>query len=260
MSTKGTLRLKDKVSIITGGAEGIGKSYVLRFAEEGSRVVVADINITAANALVESLKREGKLALALKTDVSKLTDTQEMARKTIEKFGRIDILLNNAAVAGRVKLPRATVVDLDPGEWDRVISVNLKGTFLCAKAVIPSMMAQMSGKIINIASDLAFDAGAPKMTPYIASKGGVMAFTRALAREVGDYTINVNCIAPGSTWSEDPENKEALANRQVVIPLRAFKRLQYPEDIVGTAVFLASSDSDFITGQSIVVNGGIFMH
>jgi 3-oxoacyl-[acyl-carrier protein] reductase len=98
------------------------------------------------------------------------------------------------------------------------------------------------------------------MTPYIASKGGVMAFTRALAREVGDYSINVNCIAPGSTWSEDPGNKEALANRQSVVPLRALKRLQYPEDVVGTAVFLASSDSDFITGQTIVVNGGIFMH
>ncbi len=260
MGTTGTMRLKDKVSIITGGAEGIGRSYVLRFADEGSRVVVADINIAAANTLVESLKREGKDAMAVKTDVSKLADTQEMARKTIEQFGRIDILVNNAAVAGRVALPRTTVVDLNPDEWDRVIAVNLKGTFLCAKAVLPSMIAQKSGKIINIASDLAFDAGAPKMTSYIASKGGVMAFTRALAREVGDYTINVNCIAPGSTLSEDPDNKEALANRNIVIPLRAFKRLQYPEDVVGTAVFLASADSDFITGQTIVVNGGIFMH
>ena len=252
-------RLQDKVSIVTGGAQGIGRSFSLRFAEEGSRVVVADINIDVANALAESLKKDGKDALALKTDVSKLADTQEMAKRTIDHFGKIDILVNNAAMCGRVKMSKGSILELDPDEWDKLMTINVKGQFLCSRAVLPWMIKQKSGKIINMTSDTVFFPN-PNMLHYITSKGAALALTRALAKEVGDYNINVNCIAPGSTFSEDPDNEEAIKNRASVVSERVLKRVQYPEDITGTAVFLASSDSDFITGQTIVVNGGIVMH
>lgn len=253
------MRLKDKVSIITGGAEGIGKSYVVGFAREGAKVVIADINLGAANVLANTLRKEGKEALAIKTDVSSLESTEEMVRKTIERFGRIDILVNNAAMYIRVKLSVVPIYELDPDEWDRAMAVNLKGVFLCSKAVFPPMMKQGGGKIINITSNLAL-TGRANMAHYVASKGGVISLTRSLAREGGDYNINVNCIAPGSTLSEDPKDPAALEFRKQVVPLRAIKRVEYPDDLVGAAIFLASSDSDFITGQTIVVDGGRIMH
>jgi 3-oxoacyl-[acyl-carrier protein] reductase len=252
-------RLQDMVAIITGGAQGIGMSFSLRFAREGAKVVIADININAANKLVESLAGEGLEALAIKTDVSSIEDTLAMANKTVDAFGKIDILINNAAMAGRVKMSQVSILELDPVEWDRLMAVNVKGFFLCSRAVLPWMMNQKSGKIINMISDTVFLPN-PNMLHYITSKGAGLAFTRALAKEVGDYNINVNCIAPGSTFAEDPTNKEAIVNRSKTVPQRALKRVEYPEDLTGTAVFLASSDSDFITGQTIVVNGGIVMH
>jgi NAD(P)-dependent dehydrogenase (short-subunit alcohol dehydrogenase family) len=182
-----------------------------------------------------------------------------MAKKTLERFGKIDILLNNAAMCGRVKMSKISVLDLDPDEWDKMMTINVKGQFLCAKAVLPAMMKQKSGKIINMTSDTVFLSN-PNMTHYTTSKGAIYAFTKCLAMEVGDYNINVNSIAPGSPFSEDPDNEIAAKNRAIVVPMRAIKRIQYPEDITGTAVFLATADSDFITGQVIVVNGGIVMH
>lgn len=253
------MRLKDKVAIITGGAEGIGKSYALGFAREGAKIVIADINLPAANALADTLKKQGTEALALKTDVSVLRDTEEMAKKTAEQFGRIDVLVNNAALYVRMKLSRVPLHQIDPAEWDKVMAVNLTGVFLCCRAVLPHMIKQKAGKIINIASGLAFSS-VPNMTHYIASKGGVVSLTRALAREVGDYNINVNCIAPGSTFSEEPTNLAAVEFRKKDLHLRAIKRVEYPDDLVGTAIFLASPDSDFITGQTIVVDGGAVMH
>ena len=253
------MRLKDKVSIITGGAEGIGKSYVIGFAREGAKVVIADINLATANVLADTLRKEGREALAIKTDVSSVESTEEMVRKTIERFGRIDILVNNAAMYIRVKLSVVPVYELDPDEWDRAMAVNLKGVFLCSRAVFPPMMKQGRGKIINITSNLAF-TGRANMAHYVASKGGVIGLTRTLAREGGDYNINVNCIAPGSTLSEDPKDPTALEFRKQAVPLRAIKRVEYPDDLVGAAIFLASSDSDFITGQTIVIDGGRIMH
>jgi 3-oxoacyl-[acyl-carrier protein] reductase len=255
----GSKRLQDNVAIITGGAQGIGMSFSLRFAREGAKVVIADINIDAANKLVESLAGEGFEALAVKTDVSRIEDTLEMANKTVDAFGKIDILVNNAAMAGRVKMSQVSILELDPNEWDRLMAVNVKGFFLCSRAVLPWMMNQKSGKIINMVSDTVFLPN-PNMLHYITSKGAGLAFTRALAKEVGDFNINVNCIAPGSTFAEDSTNKEAIVNRSKTVSQRALKRIEYPEDLTGTAVFLASSDSDFITGQTIVVNGGIVMH
>jgi len=253
------MRLDNKIAIVTGGAHGIGKSLAMGFAKEGAKVVVSDIDLVAANSLAETLANEGKEALAIKIDVSSLEDTEEMARKTIEHFGRIDILVNNAAVYMRVKASRVPVWELNPDEWNQVIAVNLTGVFLCSRSVLPHMIKQRVGKIINIGAAHAL-AGVANFSHYVASKGGVISLTKAVARECGDYNINVNCIVPGSVLSEESVDEAVLEFRKQEVPFRAIKRMEYPDDLVGTAIFLASSDSDFITGQSIVVDGGRIMH
>jgi len=257
------MRLKDKVAIITGGAQGIGKSYAMGFADEGAKVVIADINLEAAKATAETIRERGGQALAIRTDVSSLEDTQEMVRKTVERFGRVDILVNNAAIFGRVPISRAApFYELELSEWDRTWEVNVKGIFLCCRAVFPHMKAQGGGKIINISSTQFYRGGSPylKYAHYVAQKGAIIGLTRALARELGEYNINVNCIAPGSTFSEEPTDTAALERRKKAAERRAIKRVEYPDDLVGTAVFLASSDSDFVSGQTIVVDGGDIMH
>jgi len=254
------VRLEAKVAIITGGAHGIGRSFAMAFGYEGAKVVIADINLAAASETVDALKKNGIESLSIETDVSSPESTEEMARQTVKRFGRIDILVNNAAVLASYSASRgAPFYEIDLNEWDQVISVNLKGTFLCTRAVFPYMKEQAGGKIINMASSTFF-WGPATMAHYIASKGGVIGLSRTLATELGQYQINVNCIAPGSTFSEDPTNKEALEFRKLLVRRRIIKRLEYPEDLVGTAIFLASSDSDFITGQTIVVDGGQIMH
>ena len=255
---KGT-RLEGKVAIVTGGAQGIGRAYALGMANEGAKLIIADVNLQAAEVTASDIQAKDGEALALETDVSSVQSTQEMAKTTAERFGGIDILINNAAVFGRVKISKMPFYELDVDEWDRVMAVNLKGAFLCCRAVFPYMKAQGGGKIINISSVQFFRAGG-LYAHYTASKGGIIGLTRALARETGEYNINVNCIAPGSTFSEDPSDKAALEFREQAIARRAIKRVAYPEDLVGTAIFLASSDSDFITGQTILVDGGIIMH
>ena len=252
------MRLKDKVAIVTGGANGIGKAYCLGLAREGAKIVIADIDEKAAAITVKEITAGGGKALAVKTDVSSPENTLEMAKTTSSAFGRIDILVSNAAFYMRPSLTIAPFNQLDIKEWDRVMEVNLKGTFLCARAVFPYMKAQKAGKIINITSDTFF-MGRKHMAHYVASKGGVIGLTRVLANELGEYNINVNCIAPGSTFSEDPGDLEGLERRKQILPLRALKRVEYPEDLVGTVIFLASSESDFITGQTIAVNGGMSM-
>lgn len=252
------MRLKNKVAIITGAAEGIGKAYSLGFIREGAKVVIADINLRAAIALEKAIIKRGGEALANRTDVSKLEDVQEMVQKTVERFGQVDILLNNAAMYLRNRALKRTTWEMDPREWEKVISVNLTGIFLCCREVLPHMIKRKSGKIINIASSLAF-LGTTRFTHYVASKGGVVSFTRALAREVGEYNINVNTLCPGYTLSGDPK---ALTEeeRRIEVSSRAFKRAEYPEDLVGTAIYLASADSDMMTGQALVVDGGNMMH
>jgi len=260
------MRLKNKVAIVTGGAQGIGKAYVLGFSREGAKVVIADINIEAANKTAEEVLKNGGEALAIKTDASSVEDTQEMVRKTIDRFGRIDILVNNAAIFGRVRMKIGPFDELEMSEWDRSWDVNVKGPFLCCRAVFPYMKNQRAGKIINISSSLFHKGGNPyfKQTHYVAQKGAIIGLTRALAREMGEHNINVNSISPGYTNSFDPADTFALASVEslkMAAQRRAIKRneLEYPEDLVGTAIFLASSDSDFVTGQNIVVDGGDVM-
>ena len=256
------MRLKDKVAIVTGGAQGIGKSYAIGFGQEGAKVVIADINLDAARETVQNIQEKAGQALAVKTDVSSVEETQEMTRKTVERFGRIDVLLNNAAVFGRVPISHVPFYELELKEWDRTWDVNVKGCFFCCRAVFPHMKAQGKGKIINISSTMFFQGGTKylRYAHYVAQKGAIIGFTRAIARELGEYNINVNCIAPGGTFSEDPADTGALEKRKKAAEQRAISRVEYPEDLVGTAVFLASSDSDFITGQTIVVDGGAIMH
>jgi 3-oxoacyl-[acyl-carrier protein] reductase len=252
------MRLKDKIAIITGAGEGIGKAYSLGFVREGAKVVIADINFRAAQALEEAIAKQGGEVLATRTDVSDLKDVEEMVQKTIERFGRVDILLNNAGMYLRNRAARSKTWEMDPVDWEKVISVNLTGVFLCCRAVLPHMIKLKRGKIINVASSLAF-IGVPQFAHYVASKGGVVSFTRALAREAGEYNINVNTLCPGYTLSGDPESLTD-EERQVEIPSRALKRAEFPDDLVGTAIYLASEDSDMMTGQALVVDGGNIMH
>ena len=253
------MRLKDKVTIITGAAHGIGKAYARRFADEGAHVVIADIDAAGSEAVANAILEAGGSAWARSTDVRSLADLQGLMQETVKKFGCVDVLLNNAAIYVTENLWKGAVEDLEIDEWDRVIEVNLKGVFLCSKAVIPIMKEQRSGKIINIASGTFF-SGSGNMPHYTSAKGGVVALTRVMARQLGQYGINVNCMTPGSTMSEENISQDVLKRREGSIDKRAFRRVETPADIVGTALFLASSDSDFITGQLLVVEGGGVMH
>jgi 3-oxoacyl-[acyl-carrier protein] reductase len=253
------MRLKDKVTIITGAAHGIGKAYARRFAEEGAHVVIADSDAEAGQATAKAITDSGALAWSRTTDVRNFLNVQGLMQDTAKKFGRIDVLLNNAAIYVTQKLWKGPVEELALEEWDRVMEVNLKGVFLCSKAVIPIMKQQKSGKIINIASGTFF-SGSGNMPHYTTAKGGVVALTRVMARQLGEWGINVNCMTPGSTMSEEAVSEEVLKRREGSMDKRAFRRIETPADIVGTALFLASSDSNFITGQLLVVEGGGIMH
>ncbi len=251
------MRLKGKVAIITGGARGIGKACGLRFAEEGARIVIADV-LDGTPAKDEIVKQGGE-AIALHTDVSDQESTKEMARAAVERFGSIDILMNNAGVFA--DLSKKPFFEISSEEWDRVLGINLKGMFHCCKAVYPQMKKQGKGKIINVASSTFFQ-GVPYFLHYVSSKGGVIALTRALAREVGDSGIGVNAIAPGLTSSEAVRGNRMYPEEylKAAAGSRCFKRPEVPEDLTGTAVFLASDDSNFLTGQTINVDGGVTFH
>ena len=253
------MRLKDKVAIITGAAHGIGKAYARKFAEEGAHVVIADIDAKGGEATAKALLDAGGSAWARATDVTNFANVEGLMRESVEKYGKIDVLLNNAAIYVTQKLWKGPVEELALDEWDRVIEVNLKGVFLCSKAAIPIMKRQRQGKIINIASGTFF-SGSGNMPHYTTAKGGVVALTRVMARQLGEFGINVNCVTPGSTMSEESVSEDVLKRREGSMDKRAFKRVETPADIVGTALFLASADSDFITGQLLVVEGGGIMH
>jgi 3-oxoacyl-[acyl-carrier protein] reductase len=249
--------LKDKVVIVTGGAHGIGRAYCLGFAQAGANVVIADIDeASAARVAAEIIKDFAAPSLAVGTDVSNESSTKEMAARALERFGHIDVLINNAAVFSVVPMNRGKIETIDPLEWDRLMAVNLRGLFFCCRAVLPSMRKQKSGKIITVASGTVF-AGAPGRIHYVTSKAATIGFTRTLAREVGDDHINVNCLAPGNTLSEENPTEQMVKFRESSVALRALKRIQMPNDVVGAMLFLASPLSDFITGQTINVDGGI---
>ena len=249
-------RLTGKVIIVTGGANGIGRAYVESLAREGANLVIADVDESSGQELAESLAAAGAQAIAITTDISELADVERMTRETADRFGRIDGLVNNAAFYQRPDImARVPFEQIPLDEWDKMMSVNLRGTFLCCRSVVPFMKLEGSGKIVNISSSTIYYGG-NYAAHYITSKAGIIGLTRALARELGNHHINVNAIAPGLTMSiEDPPEIVKISNAQRV-QLRSMTREQLPSDLVGSVIFLLSSDSDFMTGQTMVIDGG----
>jgi 3-oxoacyl-[acyl-carrier protein] reductase len=250
--------LRGRVIIVTGGAVGIGKVYSEALCASGARVVIGDIAAEAGEHLADCLKQSGSDAIFLRTDISDDAATVRLAQTAVEQFGGIDGLINNASTMS--SLARRSWLEIPIAEWDRVMAVDLRGLFLCCRAVVPHMQRRRKGKIVNITSTRVFE-GLPHRLHYTTAKGGVISFSRALAREVGPDNICVNVVAPGRTMSEtqiatsDPRHLGDNSDLQ-----RAFARPQLPDDLVGTVMFLLSEASDFITGQTIVVDGGKVMH
>jgi 2-hydroxycyclohexanecarboxyl-CoA dehydrogenase len=248
------MELEGKVAIVTGAGQGIGKAIALRLSKEGASVAVVDLNPDTAEATAREITGAGGKAIAIKADVSNSAQVNEMAKQVVSELGTVDILVNNAAFVA--DLPQK-FIDETEDYWDRVIAVCLKGNILCSRAVLDTMIEKQSGKIVNISSD-AGRVGQSGQTVYSATKGGIISFSKALAREVARYKINVNCVSPGATdtpaFQKNPEPvKEAVPKG---IPLR---RIAKPEDIASAVAFFCSSDADYMTGQVLSVSGGYTM-
>jgi NAD(P)-dependent dehydrogenase (short-subunit alcohol dehydrogenase family) len=247
-------RLDGKVAIVTGGARSIGAAFAKGMAAEGAKIAIADIS--SADEVLGIIKQAGGEAMAIETDVTDEASCQNMVAETVAAYGKLDILVANAGLWVHLERQCATEIEVDT--WDRVMSVNIRGVWLSAKAAIPAMKENGYGKIINLTSGRAFKGGVG-MLHYDASKGAVISMTRSLAREWGDAGIRVNAIAPGAV---DTEISVSLADdaqraRREKLPLsRAIKRAEDPDDLVGTCLYLASSASDFMTGNTIIVDGG----
>ncbi len=248
-------RLAGRAAIVTGGARGIGAHYCRALAEAGARVMIADIADGGALAAEIAAAHGADMVASHVFDVSEEAQVAALVASTLDRFGQIDILVNNAAVYST--LPPVKVTDIDTALWDKVMAVNVRGPFLMVKHTAPHMIARKSGKIVNIASGTAYK-GLPDFLHYVTSKGAVVSFTRALSRELGAHNICVNTLAPGLILSETGlENTAHLeASRAPVIASRAIKRDGYPRDLLGALVFLASGESDFVTGQTVAVDGG----
>lgn len=252
------MAIEDRVVIVTGGGKGIGRVYCTRFAEAGAKVVVADIDGEANEQTAAEITAAGGAAVAVATDVADEEAAELMAATAIESFGRIDALVNNASLMS--VLPRRAWHEIPIDEWDRVMEVNLRGIFLCCRAVFPQMQKQNKGKIINISSGR-FWEGTPNRLHYSTSKAGVIGLTRSLAREVGEFNIAVNAVTPGFTLSDTQVASSGdYARQNAPDEQKAIKRHQYPEDLVGTVMFLISDASDYLSGQTINVDGGRNMH
>jgi NAD(P)-dependent dehydrogenase (short-subunit alcohol dehydrogenase family) len=246
------MRLSGKVAVITGGAAGIGFAYARRFIAEGARVVVADV--ADPGAAVDKLDATGR-ALGVRADVSDAGSVRAMVEAALARFGRIDVLVNNAAVFATLK-PQP-FDEIPDAEWDRVMAVNVKGVWNCACAVVPAMRAQGGGRIVNVASAIVAK-GTAMLMHYVTSKGAVVAMTRALARELGPDRITVNAVAPGLIMSDTVQANPDITAFQAtaVMQARSLRRDAFPDDVEGTVVFLASDDSAFMSGQTLIVDGG----
>jgi NAD(P)-dependent dehydrogenase (short-subunit alcohol dehydrogenase family) len=246
------MRLAGKVAVVTGGAAGIGFAYARRFLAEGAKVVVADVAdpVAAAGKL-----GAGDRVLGVGTDVSDAASVRAMVDAAVARFGRIDVLVNNAAVFATLKPQPFDAIP--EAEWDRVMAVNVKGIWNCARAVVPVMRAQGGGRIVNVASAIVAK-GTAMLLHYVTSKGAVVAMTRALARELGPAGITVNAVAPGLILSDTVQANPDITDFQLdaIMRARSLKREAFPDDVEGTVVFLASDDSAFMSGQTLVVDGG----
>ena len=246
-------RLEQRIAIVTGAGQGIGRAIALGLAREGARVVIADVNEESASTVKNEIEAGGGGALVIRTDVSNEISVRAMAKKSLEEFGRVDILVNNAGI-----FPTSSVEEMREEDWDRVIGTNLVGAFLCARAVVPKFLEQGTGRIISLTSGRAFQ-GAKNGAHYAASKAGIIGFSKSLALELAPHGITVNVICPGITDTAQPrghQTEEQMYAQGQRIPLG---RIGQPEDLVGPAVFLASDAAAFVTGQTILVNGGSIM-
>jgi NAD(P)-dependent dehydrogenase (short-subunit alcohol dehydrogenase family) len=247
------VKLEGKVALVTGAAQGIGHAIATGLAAEGARIIVADL------ARAEEAAAGFPDGVGLTVDVSSQEDVARMAEEAVERCGRIDVLINNAGLYASLAMRPFDQIPLE--EWRRVMDVNVASMFLACRAVVPGMREQGGGKIVNISSGTPF-RGVPFLLHYVTSKGAIVAFTRALAKELGKDGILVNCVAPGFTMSAGveahPEVVEKL--RDVSVAARTIQRDQVPEDVVGATVFLCGPDSDFVTGQTIVIDGGQYFH
>lgn len=247
-------RFEDRVAIVTGGAGAIGAAYCRGFAAEGAAVVVADLADTTE--LVAELGEGGNKAIGLAVDIADKDSTEDMAKTVLAELGRIDVLVNNAAFFKAVT--RGPFEDISVEEWDLTMAVNVRGPWLCSRAVLPAMKDQQHGRIINISSNVVWK-GVPGFLHYTTSKSALVGFTRAMAREVGEFGITVNNVAPDFI-PDDYLREHQPGNEDAVNAQRAIKRTSVPEDMVGTVLYLASDEASFVTGQAILVNGGAFMY
>jgi NAD(P)-dependent dehydrogenase (short-subunit alcohol dehydrogenase family) len=246
-------RLEKRIAIITGAGQGIGRAIALGLAGEGAKIAIADVNEERANAVKNEIEAGGGTALAIRTDVSDETSVQAMVQKSLQEFGKLDILVNNAGI-----YPVSSVEEMREEDWDRVIGTNLVGAFLCSRTVVTEFLKQGNGRIISITSGRAFQ-GAKNGAHYAASKAGIIGFSKSLALELARHGITVNVICPGVTDTAQPrghQTEQELYAQAQKIPLG---RIGQPEDLVGPAIFLASDAARFITGQTLLVNGGSIM-
>ncbi len=247
------MSLMNKVSIVTGGAQGLGRAIALELARKGSHLVVGDVNLEAAQRVTEEVHALGRRSLALRVDVSNARDVSEMADRVVKEFGRIDILVNNAGICQVVTIEKMTEED-----WDRVMAINLKGVFLCSKAVMGVMKKQRSGRIVNMGSLAGKVGGIATGANYSVSKAGVMCFTKALARELAPYGVTVNAVAPGVIETDMTRGitQGDFTNYLKTIPLGT---IGSAEDVSHAVAFLVSDEARYITGEILDVNGGMLM-
>lgn len=250
--------IHDRVVIVTGASAGIGANYSRFLAAQGAKVVMADIDETQVTTLAAEIGTCGGKVVSVRVDVTVQEDTERMAAVALECFGRVDGLINNAALFSAL-LPKRSALEIDGAAWDKVMAVNIKGPFLCCRAILPQMRKQQSGSIINMSSNTVL-SGVSGFLHYITSKSALIGFTRGLAREFGPDGIRVNVVLPGLVETEGVKNGYTEADRQHAVAVRSLARCQSPNDLNGMIAFLLSEDSAFITGQSFNVDGGALFH
>lgn len=244
----------DRVVIVTGAGQGIGREYAKQFAAAGAIPILADVNEAAANNVAGEIEAGGGSCLVVPTDLGEHDSVQALADTVLDRYGRVDVLVNNAAIFTTLRMRAFDEIPLE--EWERVIRVNLTGCYLTARAVVGAMREAGFGRIVNISSGSVF-LGSPRYLHYVASKSALIGMTRAMAREVGEHGITVNCVQPGGTFTEVPRETITEEGKKRLLELQAIHREEIPMDLVGLVIFLASPAAEFITGQTIAVDGGL---